>query len=255
MNNYQKLIGIIEEIDELIDKRVNYKSPEFQAWRMKVERFLIQVFGENSHEYRDLHNRKFSTRTLYSSTPELDLINACKNDLLRVKAILSTYLEDLDETESNEINPSSIKPSCYKKIFIVHGHDGELKQTVARIIEKQGIEAVILSEQSNPGITIIEKLEKHSDVGAAICLFTNDDIGKANNEKDLKPRARQNVVFEAGYFMGYLGRDHVVMIADTDNEIPGDLGGMVYTSRNDWKISLCKDLKSMGYGIDFNKLF
>ena len=43
------------------------------------------------------------------------------------------------------------------KIFIVHGHD-ELKQSVARIIEKQGIEAIILSEQANKGCTIIEKI-------------------------------------------------------------------------------------------------
>ena len=47
----------------------------------------------------------------------------------------------------------------YEKVFIVHGHDGELKQAVARIIEKQGIEAIILSEQANKGRTIIEKFE------------------------------------------------------------------------------------------------
>ena len=42
-------------------------------------------------------------------------------------------------------------------IFIVHGHDGELKQCIARIIEKQGIGAMILSEQANIWRTIIEK--------------------------------------------------------------------------------------------------
>lgn len=31
------------------------------------------------------------------------------------------------------------KEAAMAKIFIVHGHDGELKQSVARIIEKQGI--------------------------------------------------------------------------------------------------------------------
>ena len=176
-------------------------------------------------------------------------------NIIKILGFLKTYVlqnEEVDETATNHSNNTDRN---YKKVFIVHGHDGELKQSVARIIEKQGIEAIILSEQVNTGKTIIEKLETHSDVGAAICLFTNDDFGRGNNEKELKPRARQNVVFEAGYFMGYLGRDHVIMIADTENEIPGDLGGMVYASSSDWKIDLCKNLKAMGYTIDFNKLF
>lgn len=42
-------------------------------------------------------------------------------------------------------------------MFIVHGHDSELKEKVARRLEQQGIEAIILSEQANRGRTIIEK--------------------------------------------------------------------------------------------------
>ena len=141
------------------------------------------------------------------------------------------------------------------KIFIVHGHNGELKQSVARIIEKQGIEAVILSEQANQGRTIIEKFENYGDVGGAICLFTSDDIGKAKSEDSDKPRARQNVVLETGYFMGKLGRDHVIILSDDGIEMPSDLSGVVYTNTSNWQIELLKDLKAMGYAIDFNKLF
>lgn len=41
--------------------------------------------------------------------------------------------------------------------FIIHGHDGELKQFVARLIERQQIKPIILSEQANNGLTIIDK--------------------------------------------------------------------------------------------------
>ena len=181
--------------------------------------------------------------------------NTYLENIIKILGFLKTFVLQNEESNETTNNNSSNANRNYKKVFIVHGHDGELKQSVARIIEKQGIEAIILSEQVNAGKTIIEKLEKYSDVGAAICLFTNDDLGRETGETDLKPRARQNVVFEAGYFMGYLGRDHVIMIADTYNEIPGDLGGMVYASSSDWKIDLCKNLKAMGYSIDFNKLF
>ena len=46
-----------------------------------------------------------------------------------------------------------------KKIFIVHGHDNEVKLEVARFIEKIGLEPIILHEQVNSGMTVIEKIE------------------------------------------------------------------------------------------------
>ena len=137
----------------------------------------------------------------------------------------------------------------------MHGHDGELKQSVARIIEKQGIEAVILTEQANQGKTIIEKFEHYSDVGGAICLFTADDIGRANAESSDHSRARQNVVFETGYFIGKLGSDHIVILADEAIEMPSDLSGVVSTNTGNWKVDLLKELKAMGYKVDFNLLF
>ena len=46
-----------------------------------------------------------------------------------------------------------------------------------------------------------------------------------------------------------------MILADSEIEIPSDLSGMVYTNTSDWKVSLLKDLKAMGYKVDFNKLF
>lgn len=143
----------------------------------------------------------------------------------------------------------------YKKVFIVHGHDNALKQEVARMVEKQGLEAIILSEQANRGKTIIEKFEEHSDVGAAICLFTGDDYGKAKDATSENLRARQNVVFEAGYFMGKLGRENVIIVADKNLELPSDMQGVVYTDAGNWKTEVLQELDKIGYAIDFNKLF
>lgn len=55
--------------------------------------------------------------------------------------------------------------------------------------------------------------------------------------------------------MGKLGRDRVVILADKGIEMPSDLSGVVYTNTSDWQINLLKELKAMGYAIDFNKLF
>lgn len=184
--------------------------------------------------------------------------------MLTSKAVFGVYLDELKEKDSVQDNKAmrinNVRPN---KIFIVHGHDDALKQEVARIVEKQGLDAVILSEQANHGKTIIEKFEENTDVGAAICLFTGDDYGRAIKDdkgEETKPandrlRARQNVVFESGYFMGRLGREKVILIANPEIEIPSDLQGVVYTNDKSWQIDVLKELKEIGYAIDFNKAF
>ena len=248
MTNYEKLKSIVDEVDSLCSKGVQWRSPEFQAWYSKTERWLIKYFGDPSQEIKSFRRIHFQSGLI----DERQNVLACKTGLEQAKAVLSTYFEDLeDDVEVTEEN----KPLNFSRVFIVHGHDGELKQSVARIIEKQGIEAIILSEQANLGRTIIEKFEDYTDVGGAICLFTADDLGRAKSSEDDSYRARQNVVFEAGYFMGKLGREHVVMLADQGVDIPSDLAGVVYTDTNNWQVDMLKELKAIGYNVDLNKLF
>ncbi|KAF3984346.1 MAG: nucleotide-binding protein [Methylococcales symbiont of Hymedesmia sp. n. MRB-2018] len=141
------------------------------------------------------------------------------------------------------------------KVFIVHGHEGETKNEVARLVEKLGFETVILHEQASAGMTIIEKIEKHSNVGFAIILYTPDDIGAASSDKEnFKKRARQNVVFEHGYLIGKISRDRVATVVKGDIELPNDISGVVYVGESNWQIDLAKEMNEAGYDIDFNKL-
>lgn len=259
MTDYEKLKGIIDEIDNLIDHHVRSSAPTFEAWHTKAERFLIKKYGKDSLEHQKFLDTYFAPFVWCGEDEEQnirDSIKWCADGLRSCKAVFETYLEDITEESQSATNVKcTSKPSNMAKIFIVHGHDGELKQSVARIIEKQGIEAIILSEQVNKGRTIIEKFEDYSDVGGAICLFTADDYGRAKNDDADKIRARQNVVLETGYFMGKLGRNHVVLLADKDIEMPSDLSGVVYTDIGKWEVDLLKELKAIGYTVDFNKLF
>jgi predicted nucleotide-binding protein len=256
MTNYEKLNGLISEAAELMQQPVSASNEKFQAWHMKVKRFLIKNFGDKSAEYQKFEHTLFSPFICTSSTPDEYFITTCLSGISQTKAILETYLEDFEDEQnvSNDNNAKVTKPN-FSKIFIVHGHDGELKEAVARLVEQQNIEAIILSTKTNEGKTIIEKIEHYSDVGAAICLFTADDKGKSKLERTFNSRARQNVVFEAGYFMGKLGRNRLVIISENNVELPSDMSGMVYTSKNDWKVDVLKELKAMEFSIDFNKLY
>lgn len=259
MTDYEKLKGIIDEIDYLIGHHVRSSAPAFQAWHIKTERFLIKKYGKNSLEHNKFRKKHFSPVALYGKDDNEDIgmpIKYCADSLRSCKAIFETYLEEMvDESKNVFQNEPKAEYGNMDKIFIVHGHDGELKQSVARIIEKQGIETIILSEQANKGRTIIEKFEDYSDVGGAICLFTVDDYGRAKNDTTDNIRARQNVVLETGYFMGKLGREHVVLLADKGIKMPSDLSGVLYTDIENWQIDLLKELKAIGYTVDFNKLF
>lgn len=258
MNDYEKLKRIIDEIDPLLSSGCTSSDTSFIAWRDKAELFLHHKYGQKSLEYQKFSKisyHEIDYAKLNGYTPRIDQVAVCARGLTLAKNMLRTFLEDISDTSKTDQRESKDSPIGFHKVFIVHGHDGELKEAVARIIEKQGIEAVILSEQANQGKTIIEKFENYSDVGGAICLFTADDIGKSKKEASDHARARQNVVFEAGYFIGKLGRDHIVILADDGIEMPSDLSGVVRTNTGNWQFELLKELKAMGYAIDLNLLF
>ena len=153
------------------------------------------------------------------------------------------------------------------KVFIVHGHDETTKLSVARFLEKLDLEVIILHEQPDKGKTIIEKLEASSsevDIGYAVVLLTPDDIGVSAPELDktkprppLRHRARQNVVFELGYFIAKLGRERVRAMYVEDVELPSDYQGVLYTKLDDsdsWKFELAREIKAVGINLDLNKI-
>lgn len=115
----------------------------------------------------------------------------------------------------------------------------------------------MLREQPSKGRTIIEKFEDYADVGFAVILLTADDRGatKDTNFDDQKSRARQNVVFEFGYFIGKLGRNRVCALHAPGVEVPSDYSGVVYIeldSGGAWQLQLAKEIRAAGIDVDMN---
>ena len=180
-----------------------------------------------------------------------DLKSGTENDILERLAELDKMIAIMGEmiaTKSEEGKPTYDA----KRVFIIHGHNDALLERIARFLEKIELDAIILHEQPNEGKTIIEKLESSTNVGFAVALLTADDEGRAIGELDLKPRARQNVVFEAGFLMGRLGRNRVVLLYEPGVELPSDLHGLVYIKVDEegaWKEMLFKELHSAGMNV------
>lgn len=173
------------------------------------------------------------------------------------KKFIVNFLDELGEKKL-KVN---YKNSTTENIFIVHGKNKEMKVSVARTIEKLGLKPIILHEQPNLGKTIIEKFEEYSEVGYAIILLSPDDKGypRDANPSDAKLRARQNVIFEFGYFAGKLGRENVValFLEDIKFEMPTDLSGILYIpyDKNEvWKYRLVEELQNRGYHVSKDDL-
>ena len=107
------------------------------------------------------------------------------------------------------------------------------------------------------GQTIIEKFERHSDVGFAVVLVTPDDIGAAEQDPvKTKKRARQNVILELGYFIGKLGRKRVCSLYVEGVELPSDIHDVFYIpyDRNGkWRSKLTKEIQGAGIRVDFTE--
>lgn len=162
-----------------------------------------------------------------------------------------------EETSKNDAQLISKNKQDLKSIFIVHGHNEAIKQTVARILDKQKLSPIILNEQTDNGLTIIEKLEKYSNVSFAIVLLTYDDFGNLKTCEEKKKRARQNVIMELGYFFAKLGRKNVLTLYEKEVELPSDSSGILYTQLDDsghWKFKMGQELKAAGFDFDLNNL-
>jgi len=270
-----QLLARVTAADELMERAVNSTSElerskaDFYSWddfnyeylrrAFTTEEYAISyrasVIGVASmtrqsaaYEWQQVRERIVSkARRITSLIERLDLID----EALGVKA-----------SEPKPMVARRPKPSPEnRKVFLVHGQDEEAKAVVARFITGCGLEPIILHEQPNGSRTIIEKFEREADVGFAVILMTPDDVGGLQDgdtltSKQLKARARQNVVLELGYFAGSLGRDRVAALKKGDIEMPSDIAGVVWTAMDAtdaWKMNLARELKNAGYEFDVAK--
>jgi predicted nucleotide-binding protein len=148
-----------------------------------------------------------------------------------------------------------------RKVFIVHGHDHALKSDLEVFCRSIGLEPVVLHREADEGLTVIEKFEQHADVQYAFVLLTPDDVGytvseakKKEKDRKIEFRARQNVIFEFGYFAAKLGRSKVCCIYKEGVQLPSDLGGLIYKKVTDSieeiGYAVIRELKTAGMDIE-----
>lgn len=244
-------------------------TPEFQKWHRDTRVAIGKIFTENPEHVKDFTRIKYiSIESIAARMNSASHHGDSHGDYVRGLALASARLESMiDEIErfweddpllpQSQATPNTGVTPSQTKVFIIHGRDDGTKETVARFIEKLGLEPIILHEQANRGRSIIDKFEQHAEETAfAIALLTPDDVGGLQgNGKGLKPRARQNVIFELGWFLGRLGRGRVCALKKGDVEEPSNWKGVLYIdldAADAWRMKLFQELKSAGFHVDAN---
>jgi predicted nucleotide-binding protein len=173
-------------------------------------------------------------------------------ELIPLNSVAASAASTMPETSSPALRT--------KRVFVVHGRDEVAKTSLEVFLHEIGLEPIVLHRQADEGMTIIEKFEKHSDVGYAFILLTPDEVaylasddGKPDGQKTKEFRARANVIFEFGYFVGKLGRSRVCCLYTGNVSLPSDVSGMIYKryerSIEEVAYSVIKDLKASGYAV------
>lgn len=232
------------------------------AWTDYSRDLLRSLFTTDQlmHEY--MQAAGLSVATYFRVPTPAEQAKQAKEKVSSRVAKLQSIIDRLGLYDNRELfSPTPVTrrvPADFTRAFVVHGRDDAARESVARFLEKLGIEAIILFEKASSGRTIIEKLEHYGKVSFAVVLLTPDDEGRLAGSADgLKPRARQNVLLELGFFVGKLGRENVCALCKPPIDVPSDWDGVVWVQMDDhdgWKIKLAKELKAAGFAVDPNAL-
>jgi len=213
---------------------------EADRWQNRVRAFLRQAFSNaESSRFDEL---SVGENVFDDVASQIGFLSALA---LETPAPISSSRPSESDTPGHSETSS--------RVFVVHGRELGSQETVCRYLEHLGLDPVVLHEQPNEGQTIIEKFERHADVSFAVVLLTPDDVGAlAGQVNSLRPRARQNVVLELGYFLGSLGRSRVCALLKDDVEIPSDYDAILYIRLDElgaWRETLKDELRQAGLPI------
>jgi predicted nucleotide-binding protein len=220
-------------------------TPERLAWKTRVANLLPQLLDGEAPPI-ELLKQGLAVRTDGNGEDKFQ-----NQQRLLIGALESTLAIAADDTfgELKKAKAAATKATVSNKVFVVHGHDDKAKTELEVFLSGIGLEPVVLHREADEGRTIIEKFEKHSDVGFAFILLTPDEIAYTVDQakvpegsRKTELRARPNVIFEFGFFVAKLTRSKVCCLIKGEVSRPSDLDGLIYKK-------ITGDIESIGYGI------
>jgi|SRR5579862_221519 len=279
----ERLTRRLGELKQLDARSITtYRSPQIVSVETAIEQTLTAVFGRGTPRFN-----------LYRSACDLEpapvlrvvpdwigvrggggghegvnvheLQHSVAERQQQAVALLEQAIQGLEEEiacrgeQSNGAAETASQSHPNNKIFLVHGRDDAAKNAVALFLRAIGLEPIILHQQPNGGRHLLTKFREEAEGASfAVVLMTPDDEGGLAGAAERTPRARQNVVFELGFFIGKLGPANVAALLKGDVERPSDFDGIAYIlfdSSGAWKTDLARELHYAKVPFDPAKAF
>lgn len=131
-------IKLIQELIDMTNKLPHRDDDALDALNKRAEMIIRNVFGESSKYLKDLSRISFYPG-VYPCAEEY-YHKRWKSGKKEMLNLFNTMIEELQLFSlSQEASPHQKSQTLYSnQIFIVHGHDEEMKQSVARTVEILG---------------------------------------------------------------------------------------------------------------------
>lgn len=246
--------SLLERFEELIEigktllpfqNDLKYLAKK-QKWMTSCQHILERTIGKESIYYSNFRALPRLGNQEAHITHGLALMEGAREEIEKGTA---------ERTDIKQVSSTSSQ-TVTNKVFIVHGIEDKQALLLQKYLkDKLKVNAVMFDDLRDKGRTIIEQLEYIRDhIYYAFVIVTPDDVGCLREEiqniarmvvglknvgneivtkifENLHERARQNVVFELGLFIGALGRENVCCLLQKDvKERPSDIDGILYKS-------------------------
>ena len=237
-------ISALREIVDRASQDRNFKTANERLARWKSRTVNLLKTGVNHVEGKKLEDtHKYSIimdNPLRNIQDEADLYSAFLQPLMEE---LSEHPEDYfaipTPSEEEITTPKVPKSTSLKTVFVVHGRNNKLRESMFNFLRALGLnpvewsQAIRATKKASPYIGEILDIA-FVQAQAIIVMFSGDDDARLREEflrqneppyeKELTPQPRPNVIFEAGMTMGR-NEDRTILVQVGELRPISDIAG------------------------------
>lgn len=223
--------------------------PPAQRNTLNMLRFALDLAQQPTNDERELRARTVQSLVIVRDTlkpilgEESNLIQRLQRTLVATSKSLpcedtaqilihavTRLVKELEAANGSQPFVDMSLPSPHpktKSVFVIHGHDEMNRLRLENMLRADfGLIPIVILSKPGQSQTTIEKFEKEAETCSyAISLLTPDD-SVSNRSSGTCEQARPNVIFEAGWFAGRLGRERVLVLLKEGTKIHSDFEGI-----------------------------
>jgi predicted nucleotide-binding protein len=160
------------------------------------------------------------------------------------------------EPQSEPVGGSALAPRSASghRVAVVCRLDAAVGKAAAEFVERLGLEPAMVQADASPGQSRpIDALDEVRGADYAIVMLPANELGASSGSATVRPE----VLLEAGFLIGAVGRRRVCFLFDGPPSLAPELEGVVMRHVLDeagvWRLLLAREMKQAGLDVDMNR--